>query len=167
MRQAASSRTLLRAGNSDIPLPGEGARGSLVRATLAGRLARPTGRGFVWHNDGVVRVLALVVVAAAVLLTVASAWGASDKRQPILRLVDMQPLALSGSSFAPAERVRLRVSSEGATVLRTVRATASGRIAATFELAWDRCNGDLVASAAGSSGSRAVLKRTQLQCPMP
>ncbi len=120
----------------------------------------------VWHTAHVRRFVPLLALGAAVLI-VASAWGAPDTRRPTLRLVDMQPLAIGGSSFAPAERVRLRVSTGGATMLRTVSANGSGRLAATFELAWDRCSGDLVASATGSSGSRAMLKRSQLQCPMP
>jgi hypothetical protein len=109
------------------------------------------------------RMITLAVVLVALVPTAAA--GERDLTgKPALTLARAAPLTLRGTHFQPAERVRIAVSG-----VRTKRVTADG--AGTFSVGYpsvtyDRCNG-LIARAVGSEGSRATLKRPELQCPLP
>ena len=106
-----------------------------------------------------------IVVAAAVLaLSVSDLRGEpSAEPRPTLRPSAFAPLVLRGAGFLAHEHVRvtLRVGDRRAST-RVTRADARGRFVVRYGgllFVTDPCEGMLVASAAGSHGSRATYTR--------
>jgi hypothetical protein len=112
------------------------------------------------------RKMLLIVTAAAVAAVLVDSLGATadGRRSPALRLVDREPITLTGVRFRGRELVRVEVSADGGAATRRVRSTAAGAFTARFAQTLDRCGG-LYAHAVGSRGSRAKLKLPQPLCP--
>ena len=107
----------------------------------------------------------LLAVASAVALMAALPAAAAPSGQARLRLLQRQPIVLAGTSFLPRERVRVSLTVDGATRARAVVASARGSFTVTFASGpADRCAA-LVVRAAGTRGSRALLKVPQPACP--
>jgi len=110
----------------------------LFRATLSG-----------------VRRLALLLTLLAV-----PAVPAAAASPPTLRAVTMEPLAVHGVRFRPAERISVRVAAGGSVRVHVLRATATGSFTTTFTaVKLERCAPYFV-TARGSRGSVAVLRRS-------
>jgi hypothetical protein len=104
-----------------------------------------------------------LVLAALVLLAGSAAQGAGAAK---LRVLDPSPVRLAGSGFSPGERVRVRARIGLAKRSQRVRADADGRFRVRFaHLAQDPCSQSLRATAKGSDGHRATLKRVRRLCP--
>jgi len=108
----------------------------------------------------------LVAGAAAALLP-----AASGARAVHVEFRHYSPLAVSGSGFAPAQRVRISVSWHGGRVARRIRADARGRISASWHISVRRhlCDG-LVAVVVTGSGRRATARPPAALCgavPLP
>lgn len=96
------------------------------------------------------------------LLTVlaASAAPAVAASPPALRALTMEPLAVHGVRFRPAERITVRVAAAGSVRVHVIRATATGSFTTTFTaVALGRCAPYFV-TARGSRGSVATLRRS-------
>jgi hypothetical protein len=107
------------------------------------------------------------VVKAALLLVLALALAGAAiaaAPRPALSLADRDPLALRGTGFGSAERIRVVVD-VGERHVRVVRATSGGRFVATFPGVSVRDPCSLDARAAGARGSHAKLP--QRFCPPP
>jgi hypothetical protein len=101
----------------------------------------------------------------ALLLTLlaASAVPAAASSPPALRAVTMEPFALHGVRFRPAERITVRVAAAGSIRVHVVRATSTGSFTTTFTaVALERCAPYFV-TARGSRGSVATLRRSPFQ----
>jgi hypothetical protein len=110
-----------------------------------------------------------VATAVLVILATASASaGTAVAAQPGLRIAGAVPLKLAGHDFRPHESVRVRVASGSRGSTRRVRAGSDGRFTVTFRaFAYHRCGADLQATARGSRGSFAALKRVFVECRQP
>lgn len=98
----------------------------------------------------------------ALLLTVLAvpAVPAAAASPPVLRAVTMEPLAVHGVRFRPAERVTVRVAAAGSVRVHVIRATATGSFTTTFTaVRLERCAPYFV-TARGSRGSLASLRRS-------
>ena len=84
---------------------------------------------------------------------------AADPR-PSIRLLDRQPVTVSGRGFAPRERVTVRVVPLGESrYSKEVRPTRTRRFTVVFRsAALDECAGYTI-TARGARGSRAVIGR--------
>jgi hypothetical protein len=72
----------------------------------------------------------------------------------------MEPLAVHGVRFRPAERITVRVAAAGSVRVHVIRATAAGSFTTTFTaVKLERCTPYLV-TARGSRGSIATLRRS-------
>jgi hypothetical protein len=72
----------------------------------------------------------------------------------------MEPLAVHGVRFRPAERITVRVAAAGSVRVHVIRATAAGSFTTTFTaVKLERCAPYLV-TARGSRGSIATLRRS-------
>jgi len=109
----------------------------------------------------------LVGVVALLVLAIAAQAAQGSHATPSLRLVDMSPVRLAGVGFSPGERVRVRVWSGSERQVRRVRANSRGRFRASFTVVGthDPCNEWLAATASGSAGHGASLKRPPRLCP--
>ena len=106
--------------------------------------------------------LAVVLVSAAAV--VAPAATAATPR-PSLRIVDDTPPAtLRGVGFQPGERVRVVIVAGTARSVKKAVATALGRFTVRVRADVNDCTG-FSATAIGSKGTRASLKRAPGQCP--
>ena len=75
----------------------------------------------------------------------------------------MEPLAVHGVRFRPAERITVRVAAAGSVRIHVVRATSTGSFTTTFTaVALERCAPYFV-TARGSRGSVATLRRSPFQ----
>jgi hypothetical protein len=93
--------------------------------------------------------------------------GALATTAPSLHVRSLDPLVLQGSTFHPAERVRVTVVVNGETLRRTAKVTARGSFRTVFGVvSFGRC-GSFSARAVGTGGSLAVLKRPPLPACMP
>jgi hypothetical protein len=100
------------------------------------------------------RAIGVSAVVAAALFAV---QATSATTPPSLRLVKFQPLTVQGRSFAPGERVRVRVLAPDA-AFRWATADRVGSFTARFDIPATRC--DLIrVIAIGSGAGRVVLKR--------
>jgi hypothetical protein len=110
-----------------------------------------------------VKLVGLLVVAAALAVSVASARAVA---RPALRLMDASPVAFRGTGFKPHERVRISVYA-GERAAKRVVASVRGRFVVRFSnLDPNACAG-FGAVAVGNEGSRAVFKRSPGMCPAP
>jgi hypothetical protein len=100
----------------------------------------------------------LAAVAAAALALLAAAASATTQ-PPTLRIVHASPLTVSGTGFAPRERVRIVL---GGRIVARVVASRRGRfVASAPEVAYDRCLGTGL-SAVGTTGDRATIPGSKL-----
>jgi hypothetical protein len=97
-----------------------------------------------------VKPLALML---ATLTAAATAASAAPPRTGSLRVLSERPLVVSGSGFAPRERVLLRIAL-GQVWTRRAVATSRGAFLARFRMSIPRCRGYEV-QAFGSRGTRA------------
>ena len=101
------------------------------------------------------RLLAALLWIAIAVAVVAPATRASTA--PKLRLVSLQPLVVRGEGFRPAERVVVTALTPVGPKRVIVRATAHGRLGATFRLPNQPCGKAFAVRAVGGQGSRATL----------
>ena len=105
-----------------------------------------------------VRRLALLLTLFALSAAPAGAVG-----RPTLNTLAMQPVAVHGTRFRPAELVTVRIAAAGSVRVHVVRATASGTFTTTFTaVSLERCAPYFV-TARGSRGSTATLRRSPFQ----
>ena len=109
--------------------------------------------------------VAVTGLCATALVGVAPTAGAAAP--PKLRLVWTQPLVVRGESFRPGERVVLTALTPIGPKRVVVRATARGRLGATFRLPGQPCGKAFAVRAAGGLGSRAVLAVPSSPCVPP
>jgi hypothetical protein len=108
------------------------------------------------------RALTTVVVLCSAAALAQTAVGA---QRATLRLVDdTAPAALRGAGFQPGEHVRVVVVSGTTRSVRKAVATRLGRFVLPLHDDVNACVG-FSASAVGSKGTRATLKRAPGQCP--
>jgi len=86
---------------------------------------------------------------------------------PKLRLIGTQPLVVRGESFRPGERVVLTALTPIGPKRLVVRATARGRLGATFRLPSQPCGKAFAIRATGLLGSRAVVAVPSAPCVPP
>jgi hypothetical protein len=102
---------------------------------------------------------------ALVLLVLLLAAPAGSAAVPRLSVVDVSPLTVKGVGFAPRERVRLVATVDHAT--RWSRAGAGGAFVLRFSgIAVPSCTAFSV-RALGATGTRAIVRVPQLECPQP
>jgi hypothetical protein len=106
--------------------------------------------------NGVKRLLTLALATVA-LATLAAAAGAAAT--PTLRLVNMSPLVVRGTAFAPREAVT--VSSPYGRI--QTRATATGAFVVRFG-GVPRCSSGGVVLARGAHGERVTLRLPLTMC---
>lgn len=108
--------------------------------------------------------LAVLAVLGLVALFPAALDAAAPR--PSLRIVDRDPLTLTGRTFRAHELVRVSVQSgKSKTLTRKVRADAAGRFRiAVAGVKLDRCSGDLEVTAAGGRGSSVSFSLRRLDC---
>lgn len=85
--------------------------------------------------------------------------GEPARARPLLQLRTVAPLEVVGQGFGSGEVVRLVVATERLKRARTAISSAKGRLTMRFDLSVKRC-AKLTVRAAGSLGSRAVLRRS-------
>jgi hypothetical protein len=100
----------------------------------------------------------LAATAAAALVLVAAAASAATQ-PPTLRIVHASPLTVSGTGFAPRERVRVTLG--GRVVARAVVSRSGRFVASAPSVAYDRCLGTGL-SAVGTTGDRATIPGSKL-----
>ncbi len=112
--------------------------------------------------------IALRIVAAIVSALLLAGMGeAALSGKPLLRVAATAPLAVSGSGFRPAERVRVTAITVHGSLGKTVRVTGRGRFLVRFaSLTADPCVVRAV-RAVGAKGSRALLRFPIAACQPP
>ena len=112
---------------------------------------------FVYNRMGRFSLLLTVIVASSI------GAGTAAATAPTLRIQAVAPLTVAGHGFVPGERVTLTVRVAGRRVAtRAVTAGNRGTFRATFVstlVAVDPCRGSIDVAAAGTAGSRALLRR--------
>lgn len=106
--------------------------------------------------------LALILVALVFAL-VAPPSGAATPKASLRLLDETAPPTLRGSGFQPREHVRVVIVAGSTRTVKRVVATALGRFGVRVRDV-DDCAG-FSATAVGSKGTRASLKRVPGQCP--
>jgi hypothetical protein len=96
------------------------------------------------------RLLAAASIVA--LLFAGLAFGA-----PARATLALQGASIRGAHFHPRERVRVRVTSPS-TIVRTVRASATGAFTVVLSTTPDPCNDAVIVVATGARGDVARLK---------
>lgn len=110
------------------------------------------------------RRIAAITIALALTLMAVGAGGSSTSKRPVLKLAQNAPLLVKATGFKSAEQVRVRLIAPKPAAKR-VSATATGTFAVTFQdVSIDRCS-SLSIVAVGARGSRASLKRADVECP--
>ncbi|PWU17463.1 MAG: hypothetical protein C5B48_15905 [Candidatus Rokuibacteriota bacterium] len=110
----------------------------------------------------------LLAIAALVCITAVFNTAAAAVHRASLRLDDAStPPTLLGSRFQPRERVRVVVIAGSTRTLRRIVAGARGRFLLRLQGEEVSACAGFSASAVGSLGSRASLKRAPGQCPLP
>jgi hypothetical protein len=102
--------------------------------------------------------LALMLVA----VLCGSAAAAGDARRPALRIVDLAPLTVRGTSFGPRERVTLLVNA-GKPIRKRVLAGPRGGFTVRLGVRVEGCTA-VVVQAIGARGSRAMVDVTRPGC---
>jgi hypothetical protein len=110
------------------------------------------------------RTTRLTACLAALALVAA---GAANAATPSLRFLDLAPVKVRGTSFAPREQVKLTLRAGTDKRTRTVRATAVGAFVADFGRLreQDRCSGLVAVTAVGTRSDRAFYKLPSMACP--
>jgi hypothetical protein len=101
-------------------------------------------------------------------LAAAAALFAAGAGHPTLTISRTTPtLAVRGSHFRPAEKVRVTLTRDATRSTRVVRTTAGGTLAASFGplAGFDPCTSSFVVRAVGASGDRASVKFVPRECP--
>jgi hypothetical protein len=107
--------------------------------------------------------VAVLAAIVAVLVSAAAAWGALDARRPTLRVVDLSPLTVRGSNFAPGERVKLLVNA-GGPLVRAAKAGPRGGFLKRLGVRVDPTGCGVVVQAIGRAGSRALVDTARPGC---
>ena len=107
------------------------------------------------------------VVAVAVLALAAAVPSVPAANGPALRVEGTQPLVVRGIAFRPGERVSLTALTLLGARQTVVRATHTGRFAATFRLPTQSCGRPFALRAVGALGSRATLRLPGRPCIPP
>lgn len=109
---------------------------------------------------------AAVLAAAAASAAFAGVFrsGESSVARPTLTLVAEAPVVLAGRGFVPGESVAVKVYGIGGPLSKSVTAGRRGRFTVRFLPADANC-GPLRASAVGTKGSRASLRRHTIPPP--
>lgn len=115
--------------------------------------------------------LAAAVLAGAVASAAFAGVFRSDESsvaRPTLTLVAEAPVVLAGRGFVPGERVAVKVNGIGGQLSKTVTAGRRGGFTVRF-LPADAACGPLRASAVGTKGSRASIRRRTIPpaCGIP
>jgi hypothetical protein len=105
--------------------------------------------------------------AVAVLALVAAASPAPAATGPALHVEATQPLVVRGVAFRPLERVSLTAMTLLGPKHVIVRATRTGRFAATFRLPSQPCGSAFALRAVGALGSHAALRLPRRPCIPP
>jgi hypothetical protein len=100
--------------------------------------------------------------AIAVIVLLGVSLGAADARRPALRIVDLAPLTVQGTSFKAGERVKLLVNAGGPHA-KTVRAGRRGGFTVRLDVSVRGCTA-VVVQAIGGRGSRAMVDLTRPGC---
>jgi hypothetical protein len=106
-------------------------------------------------------------VAVVVLALAAAAPSTSAAIGPALRIEGTQPFVVRGVAFRPGERVALAALTPLGPRQLVVRATRTGRLAATFRLPTQSCGSPFGFRAVGALGSRATLRLPGRPCVPP
>lgn len=99
---------------------------------------------------------------AALAAGAASASPVSMTARPSVRVTQLKPFTVRGTSFKAGERVRVVVSGKRHAT-RTVVATGKGVFRTAFQFKLRGCDGYSV-RATGGEGSRATVKNTAQSC---
>lgn len=104
-------------------------------------------------------ILAGLLVTAALVAALGSAWSGQSSGRPALRVVDQRPFTVQGRHFRSRERVKVTLYKQQQSVLtRRVTASSTGAFRAVLqETAVDRCD-TIMVRAVGARGSTAQLK---------
>ncbi len=105
----------------------------------------------------------LTALATAVVAALASlAPGEAAASKPSIGLADQSPITVTGRGFEGSERVVVKLVGDGTERRKTVVANQLGRFTVRWPgAALPQC-GPYTVSAAGSRGSRAMLRRMQI-----
>jgi hypothetical protein len=107
----------------------------------------------------------MLILLAAIAVTAPSAFAATASS---LRIVALQPITVRGAGFRAHERVTLRLTVNGDSHLRNVRATSRGRFVTTFATATIPPCSTWRLTARGNLGSRATLRpKATVDCAAP
>ena len=105
--------------------------------------------------------------AAIAVLAFAAGSSAPAATGPALRVDGTQPLVVRGVAFRAGERVSLTAMTLLGAKQVVLRATRTGRFAATFRLPTQSCGSAFALRAVGSLGSRATLHLPSRACVPP
>ena len=109
--------------------------------------------------------LVLAVISSLLALLLGQAVAAPHRAT--LRLEDdSAPAMLRGAGFQPREHVRVVVVSGATRTVKKLVATRLGRFAVRMRADLNACQG-FSATAFGSNGTKATLKRAPGQCALP
>jgi hypothetical protein len=109
-----------------------------------------------------VRGLVLATVTALLLAGAGAAFPAGEAKRPALRILDLAPVRIQGTSFKPGERVKLLINARGP-VSKSVVAGPRGGFTVRLGVSLAACDG-LVVQAVGRRGSRAMVDVTRPGC---
>ena len=112
------------------------------------------------------KLVRLLVAAAALAASVATLASARVAIRPTLRLVDASSVAFRGTGFKAHERVRVSVYA-GERATKRVTAGVRGRFLVRFSSVDPNACSGFSAVAVGNEGSRASFKRSPGMCPAP
>lgn len=116
---------------------------------------------------------ASVAVAAVLVGGIAVSGAAGESSAPCagaaeLRLVDSDPVTLTGSRFCAGEKVRVRARTGAVKRARRRQADDGGSFTVQFPgIDYDPCTSALWASARSDGELRARFKRPRKMCPVP
>jgi hypothetical protein len=109
-----------------------------------------------------------VVALVALVLTLAPAGAAADQSatgRARLQVTMGTELVVRGTKFVPGEQVTVTVSAAQKRMKRTV-ANGQGEFLVRFRMGLQRCGPGFLALAVGNRGSRALVKRPPMLCPL-
>jgi hypothetical protein len=106
----------------------------------------------------------LAVVVLGLVVAVPATTAAT---RPALRVSSIQPLVVRGVAFRPMERVSLTALTLLGPRRAVVRASGTGRFAATFRLPAQPCGSAFALRAIGALGSRVTLHLPGRACVPP
>jgi hypothetical protein len=104
----------------------------------------------------------------ALVAGLAICWSSSAATRPVVRIADDLPLTLRGTSFRPGERVRVRVLMGAATLVRTTRASRTGRFSVRFAgIRLNYCAAPLTITARGARSGLVRVRIPIRECAAP